>query len=308
MTDLSNPFQAPEAPDVPVTEETETDTERPYTPAEGLDPEAPYGWTIDRSTGVKRPKKRAGRVKITPPQNADTEPAEPARTEREPDRVPGRVRPEPSKRGRRGTSRPRAPRPAPEPLPAFRAGPIAKAVNRLYLRAGKLVRAMDPDIGTAIISMTRKETDEEGRPVEDDITVGEAWEEVARLNPRIRAILMRLISGGAWSQLLMVHAPLLLAILMKESIARRLPLMNMLASFLNDDEDEPAAGGPAGGLLAGLTQEDVAQAMAAFQQFMPGAAANMPDGMNGYAVHVGRVPEQTRAATAEDFGLGDAAA
>lgn len=300
---LESPFQPPDLDQ----EEAEETAERPYTPAEGLDPQAPYGWTIDRATGLKRPKKRAGRVKITP-QTDDTEPpaAGAPRAEREPDRVPGLVHPTPKKR-RRGGTRQRTPKAAPEPLPAFRAGPIAKAVNKLYLRAGKLVRAMDQDIGTAIISMTRKELDEEGQPVEDDVTVGEAWEEVARLNPRIRAAIMKLISGGAWSQLAMVHAPLLLAILMKESIARRLPLMNMLTSFLNDDEGETADAGPASGFMAGLTPEDVAQAMAAFNQFMSGAASAMPPGANGYAVHVGRTPEQTRAATAEDFGLGDAA-
>jgi hypothetical protein len=292
---LENPFQAPEIDQ----EEPEEAPERPYTPAEGLDPEAPYGWTIDRKTGTRRPKKRAGRVKIHQ-ENEPVEPIEP-KPEREPDRVPGRVRPETKRRGRP----PRAPKPAPEPLPVFRAGPIAKSVNRLYLRAGKLVRAMDPDIGTAIISMTRKELDEEGKPIEDDITVGEAWEEVARLNPRIRAMLMKLISGGAWSQLVMVHTPLLLALMMKESIARRLPLMNMLTSFLSDDEGEPAAAGSAGGLFTGLTQDDIAQAMAAFNQFMPGAASHMPPEMNGYASVMERNGTQ-RPATAEDFGLGDA--
>lgn len=297
---LENPFQPPEIEQ----EVPEEAPERPYTPAEGLDPEAPYGWTIDRKTGDKRPKKRAGRVKIIKPDETgqDEQPASgPARSEREPDRVPGRVRPEPKRRGRA----PRTPKPPPEPLPPFRTGPIAKAVNRLYLRAGKLVRAMDPDIGTAIISMTRKELDEDGKPIEEDLTVGEAWEEVARLNPRIRAMLMKLISGNAWSQLVMVHAPLLLAIMMKESIARRIPLMNMMASFLNDDEGEAAGEGPAGGLLSGLTQEDIAQAMSAFHQFMPGAAANMPPGMNGYASVMERNGTQ-RPATAEDFGLGDA--
>jgi hypothetical protein len=105
----------------------------------------------------------------------------------------------------------------------------------------------------------------------------------------------------------MVHAPLLLAILMKESIARRLPLMNMLASFLSDDEDAPSTGTEtsAGGLFSSLTQEDVAQAMAAFNQFMPGAASHMPPGMNGYASVMDRNGTQ-RPATAEDFGLGDA--
>lgn len=296
---LQNPFQPvalAEPADVPDQAEQE-ESERPYTPAEGLDPEAPYGYTIDRKTGQKRPRKRAGRAATVNPAPA-TGPETPA-AEREPDRVPGKVKPpEPRRRGR-----PPKVKPEPEPLPVFRAGPIAKAVNKLYLRAGKLVRAMDPDIGTAIISMTRAES-------EDDATVGEAWEEVARLNPRIRAILLKLITGGAWSQLFMVHAPLLLAILLKERVAKRLPLMGLLSSFLNDDEDEPAAAGPAGGLLAGLTQEDIQEAMAAFNQFMPGAASpwfppTAPDVGLSDAYLTGRQPMPSREAVAEDLLGGD---
>lgn len=309
---LANPFQPPEVDQ----EETEEASERPYTPAPGLDPEAPYGWTIDPKTKERRPKKRAGRVRLAP-KPEEVEPADqPAesgapKAEREPDRVPGKVHPQTKRRGRA----PRAAKPPPEPMAPFRAGPIAKAVNRLYLRAGKLLRVWDEEIGTAVISMTRKELTDTGEPDPEDITVGEAWEEVARLNPRIRAMLMKLISGGAWSQLFMVHAPLLLAILMKESVARRLPLMRLLGAFLDDSADsvtsEQTAGAPAGmpaGLFAGLTQDDLMQAASAFQAFMPGAAGAMPEGMNGFAMHVGRTPETTRAATAEDLDLGDAAA
>ena len=263
MTDKP-PFLPPELPDAlsQPAPEPEDKPDRPYTPAEGLDPEAPYGYTIDRKTGEKRPRKRAGRgVRVVKTE----EPPAPPQTEREPDRVPGKVKPEPKTRGARRAT---APKPEPEPLPVFRAGPIAKSVNKLYLRAGKLVRAMDPDIGTAIIAMTKAET-------EDDVTVGEAWEEVAKNNPRIRRALLKLISGGAWSQLIMAHAPLLLAILLKERIARRLPLMGMLASFLDDSDAEPApAAAPTGmaDLFAGLTPEDLHEAMGAFNQFMPGFA------------------------------------
>ena len=37
--------------------------------APGADPEAPYGWTIDRATGQRRPKKspgRSGKPPLTP--------------------------------------------------------------------------------------------------------------------------------------------------------------------------------------------------------------------------------------------------
>lgn len=288
---LENPFQpqvlkdatAPADADGSFTVGAAEGAERPYTPAEGLDPEAPYGYTIDRKTGTKRPRKRAGRAAAS---RAQPETESTGKPEREPDKVPGRVRPPTPRRRGRAT----APKPDPEPLPVFRAGPIAKAVNRLYLRAGKLVRAMDADIGIAIISMTKAET-------EDDVTVGDAWEEVARLNPRIRAVLLRLIAGGAWTQLFMVHAPLLLAIVLKERIAKRLPLMGLLASFLNDDEGEEAVESPAGGLLAGMTQEDLNEAMAAFSLFMP-PMADWPQAPP-------RAPMPTRAAVYEDLPLPD---
>jgi hypothetical protein len=250
------------------------------------DDQAPFGYTIDRATGEKRPKKRAGRPQRDTPTKVEEVPE---KTERIPDRVPGKVKPEEKRRGRQ-----RAPKPDPEPVPPFRAGPIAKGINKLYLKAGKIVRAMDYDIGTAIIAITKKES-------EEDITVGEAWEEIAKVNPRIRRVLLKLISGGAWGQLLMAHAPILVAILMKESISRKLPLMRFVASVMDDstdntgfenyDDDNPDTGGVPngiGGLLAGLTQEDLNQAMSAFSAFMP---------TNG------RIPEQTREPVAEHFDI-----
>ena len=66
-------------------------------------------------------------------------------------------------------------------------------MNRLYARVGRIVRVMDPVIGQAIIETTSKEA-------ESEVTVGEAWEELARTNPRIRRVLLKLISGGAWGR------------------------------------------------------------------------------------------------------------
>src|SRR5260221_3367129 len=92
---LENPFQPAANTDA----EPDPPEERPYTPAEGLDPEAPYGYTIDRTTGAKRPRKRAGRAAAAP--KAEPEPEVP-KPEREPDKVPGKVKPpEPRRRGGR---------------------------------------------------------------------------------------------------------------------------------------------------------------------------------------------------------------
>jgi hypothetical protein len=90
---------------------------------------------------------------------------------------------------------------------------IAKGVNRLYRRAGKIIRAMDADIGQAVIECTRKEDPE-------DITVGEAWEGLAKGNPRIRAFLLRAIADGSWTELVLAHAPIGMAIVMKPAIMR----------------------------------------------------------------------------------------
>lgn len=79
-----------------------------------------------------------------------------------------------------------------------------------------MIRVADADIGQALIDITRKDDPE-------DVTVGEAWEQLARANPRIRRFLLRLIAGGAVGQLFMCHAPVLMAVLMKESVRKHIP-------------------------------------------------------------------------------------
>jgi hypothetical protein len=149
------------------------------------------------------------------------------------DREPGAAR---RHRHRRFT---RKPRPAPADVPPFRAGPIAKGINKLYARAGKIVRVVRPDIGEAIIACTRKESD-------DDLTVGEAWEEVAKINPRWRGILLKLVTGGAWGQVFAAHAPIALAILMMDSIRSKVPFPDLVDAFLDTDRPGGGAGMPTG--------------------------------------------------------------
>jgi hypothetical protein len=247
------------------------------TPAE----EAPFGYTRDEATGELRPKKAQGRPRKSPTldelkaQKEAAAAVESAPAAKPEDRAPSARRPH----RRKAAGEPDKPEP---PVVQFRAGVIAKGINRLYRKAGKMVRVMDRDVGQALIDITRKDTLDNGEPDPEDVTVGEAWEEIARVNPRIRAFLMKIIAGGAWGQLFACHAPVLLAVLMKDAIRKRIPFMKLIEAFLDGGEDGEA---PADGTVAeGLTMPDMGEMMAMAQQFAEQA-------MNGRAAPPGpRVP------------------
>jgi len=230
----------------------------------GPDDSAPFGYMIDRASGERRAKKRPGKQAPAPP----PELAE-LKTDQEPppeDRAPGPIKR--VRRGRRG----RGGRPAPEPempAPPFRAGPIAKGVNKLYVRAGKILRVWDPMIGAAVIASTRKEA-------EEDVTVGEAWEEIARINPRIRSFLLKIIAGGAWGQLFAAHLPILLVILMKDGIRKWLPFQRIVESMMAPDDDSTPVDEAAAG--SGLRPEDLTDMMAFAQGMMMRTMGGMPRG------------------------------
>lgn len=171
------------------------------------------------------------------------------RASAEDDRAPGKTKTKRSRRSKTEAS-----------VPPFRAGPIAAGMNKMYARAGKIVKVMDPAIGEAILSTTRKEAD-------DDVTVGEAWEELAKTNPRIRAALLKMIQGGAWVQLIMAHAPIFLAVIMKDGIRKHIPFMKLIEAILSEDD---TTGEPSGvsEMMGGLTPEDAAQAMEFAQDLM----------------------------------------
>lgn len=228
-------------------EEINPNTGRPYVRSKETRERIRAGWAKRREQATSGP--------VDSPAPSDLEPV----TKETPDVAPGEHRP----RGRRKPDRSTA-----SSVPAFRAGPIAKGMNSLYARVGKFVRVWDPDLGGALIVMTRKES-------EDDVTVGEAWEELARTNPRIRAFLLRMIEGGAWGQLLMAHMPLVIAIMMKPSVSSRIPLLGLLGASLADEDMPP--GGP---LVTGLTENDLLQAMDFMARMQPPRpqAGRAPDG------------------------------
>jgi hypothetical protein len=227
--------------------------------------EAPYGYTTDPETGEPRPKRAAGRPRKPPTVDELREQAPAAAAEPPGDRAPALV-----KRSRRGKDAPQA---QAEPVPQFREGQIARGVNQLYRKAGKIIRVADPEIGTAIIESTRKEA-------EDDVTVGDAWEELARANVRIRRFVMKALAGGAWGQLVMAHAPIAMAVLMKPAILRLIPFARVVEAVAEPDEDTPEGeGGLPGGMTAGDAQQmaDLAQAQFAKMglQVPPEVAAQM---------------------------------
>jgi hypothetical protein len=241
------------------------------------DEAAPFGYMLDADTGERRAKKRPGRQARAAEPAAEAEPAARPVIQREKDVAPRAVKPP-----RRSRSERKAAAAEDEPaVPMPRVGVIAKGVNKLYVKAGKLIRVIDPQVGAAVIAITRKDAD-------DDVTVGEAWEELAKANPRIRAVLLRLITGGAWGQLLMCHLPILLAVLMRDGIRERIPFMDLAASFLGDEDEDPyaadddAADEPdLGGMLQGLTQEDLQRAMAFAQQMTGQVGVRLPSGSRG---------------------------
>lgn len=230
--------------------------------------EAPYGWMTDPDTGLRRPKKRPGRRSKTATPPTGTTPALEelqalgALPEASEDAAPGAP-----PKGKRKSARTEA-------LPPFRAGVIAKGINKLYRRAGRIIRLFDNDIGVAVIATTQADPDDD-----DPTTVGDAWENLARTNPRIRAFLLKLVTGGAWSAVFEAHLPILLAIVMKDGIRSRLPLMGLMESFLTDEPDgddgEPQPSGLAQ-MMGGISPDDMAQMIQMGQMMMGQAAANVP--------------------------------
>ena len=96
-------------------------------------------------------------------------------------------------------------------------------------------------LSTAIIECTRPDPEDP-----DFVTVGQAWEELAKTQPGIRTWLLKAIAGGAWGDLVMAHAPIAVAIVMKPAIMRLIPFWKIAESMMEDDDedqDDAAEGG-----------------------------------------------------------------
>lgn len=207
----------------------------PDTPAgEG---EAPYGWTRDRGTGEMRPKKRPGRPAAPPGADEVTRGEPVARAADRP--------PDAGKRGRVHV--------ADADVPMPKGGVIAAGVNKLYRRAGKIVRVFDAEIGEAFIACTRRDPDDEA----DELTVGEAWENLCRTNPRVRRAVLKAIAGGAAGDLFMAHAPIAIAFFMKPLVQKLIPFERLIGSMAEPDEDTPEGEGDLPGGMTGADFESM---------------------------------------------------
>jgi len=176
----------------------------------------PPNFTRDRETGELREKKRPGRPR-NPPSPEELRAQEPALSP--PEDAP------PTPGGKKARVR--------EDLPMPKAGIIAASVNKMYRRSGKIVRAMDHDIGTAII-----ECAQDGDPD----SVGVAWETLAKSDPAVRAWLLRVIKGGAVWDLVLAHAPIGIAIALHPRIQSMLTgrrIERLVEAFIEPDDDDP---------------------------------------------------------------------
>lgn len=212
--------------------------------SEGDEEDLGWGFTVDPKTGQRRAKKAPGRPKNMP--GAD-ELAKAPELAREPDRAPQRPA------GRR----PKPPGAEADEPKMPRGGVIAAGVNKLYRRGGKIIRGLengDPmGIGQAFIECTKIDPDEPED--ERELTVGEAWEALARSNPRIRAFILKALAGGDIGDLVMAHAPIGIALVMKPWVQRIIKPGQILESLAEPDEEEEE--GTA--LPGGLTREDMQQ-------------------------------------------------
>jgi hypothetical protein len=185
-------------------------------------PDAPFGWTRDKGTKEWRPKLRAGRPRA--PASAEELAQQAPPPPPEPDAPP------------REDARPAAGGPgAPDEVTAMpAAGWIAKRVDKIYRRTGRFISLKDEEIGAAFALAGTKDDPE-------DVTAGEAWEALCRTNPRVRAWVLRALKGGVYWDLVMAHAPVFLAVLMKESVLKFIPFRALLERWAEPDDTAEGA-------------------------------------------------------------------
>lgn len=210
------------------------------------------------------PKKAAGRPRKSP----SLDELKAAKTEAEaassPAAGPPADRaPDPGRKGGRG----KAPGTSAD-VPQHRPGLITKGMNKRYRQLGKAVRALDKDIGQAFIEAARNTADPpaEGQEPEDN-SVGAAWDDVARTNPRIRKFCLMVIQGGAVGALVLAHAPIGVAVALKFVGANPGFIGRLILSMAEPDEDTPEG---EGGLPFGLTGDDAKQVMSQAGKLFPG--------------------------------------
>jgi hypothetical protein len=90
--------------------------------------------------------------------------------------------------------------------PPYKAGVIQAGVESTYGGIAMFWSMVDPVCGTAFLECAPK--------------AAEAWEKLAKNNPAVRAMLMRIFTGSAAADVLMAHLPLILAVFAHHGMGR----------------------------------------------------------------------------------------
>jgi hypothetical protein len=102
------------------------------------------------------------------------------------------VAPKTAKRGRAASVK------AEPQTPAYRAGVIAKGFENIYATVGMTVFAFDQHCGQTIIENSEK--------------MAASLDVLAKNNPAVRRVLSKMLTTSAWSEVIIAHAPLVMAI------------------------------------------------------------------------------------------------
>lgn len=126
----------------------------------------------------------------------------------------------------RNSRKPRATKPETPAPPMPRKGNLAKQITQLYISLGTFLMPFDTACAGAIINAAPD--------------CGEAMENLARENPAVRKAILAMVETSVWGQVVVAHAPIMLAIAIHHVPAVRNNLSGMaakvVASSVNPDD------------------------------------------------------------------------
>ena len=88
----------------------------------------------------------------------------------------------------------------------YKAGAIAAGMEDIYGSGAMLWSMFDSTCGTALLQCAP--------------SAAQAWEELAKNDPKIRVMLMRIFTGSSWGKVFQAHLPLLIAVFMHHGMGR----------------------------------------------------------------------------------------
>lgn len=115
---------------------------------------------------------------------------------------------------------PKPPRETVEAPAMPRKGLLAKKFTDLYVALGSFMLPFDPAVANAVINAAPK--------------CGESLEELARTNPAVRKALMGMVETSVWGQVILAHAPIMIAIAVVHVPAVRNNLGGMAAMVVGN--------------------------------------------------------------------------